>query len=152
MRKLDKLLSFIIIGVCFFAFFYSITGYLAPISVDTSQLISKDLISLEQNRIAAQQHQIDSRMKMIAKYTPSQERSTERPVEPDDATDNSVVQGFKKVGEGLMVPKGKDKNFLFLKTHKCGTSTLVNMLYLFGIRRRLNFVTQPWSRQLDVEQ
>jgi hypothetical protein len=28
----------------------------------------------------------------------------------------------------------------------------VNMLYLFGIRRRLNFVTQPWSRQLDVEQ
>ena len=34
------------------------------------------------------------------------------------------------------------KNLMFLKTHKCGTSTLVNMFYLFGLRRRLNFVLQ----------
>lgn len=35
------------------------------------------------------------------------------------------------------------KNLMFIKTHKCGTSTLVDMFYLFGVRRRWNFVMTP---------
>ena len=37
------------------------------------------------------------------------------------------------------------KNLMFIRTHKCGTSTLVNVFYLFGIRRRLNFVMNSES-------
>jgi len=40
-------------------------------------------------------------------------------------------------------------NLLFVKTHKCGTSTLVNMLFLYGIRRKLNFVLNPYGHQLE---
>ena len=39
-------------------------------------------------------------------------------------------------------------NLLFVKTHKCGTTTLVNMFYLYGIRRKLNFVMTPYVHQL----
>ena len=39
-------------------------------------------------------------------------------------------------------------NILFVKTHKCGTSTLVNMFYLYGIRRKLNFVVAPYQHQI----
>ena len=34
------------------------------------------------------------------------------------------------------------RNLMFAKTHKCGTSTLVNTFYLVGVRRRLNFIIQ----------
>ena len=37
-------------------------------------------------------------------------------------------------------PECKKQNLMFIKTHKCGTSTLVNTFYLYGVRRRLNFV------------
>ena len=30
-------------------------------------------------------------------------------------------------------------NFMFVKTHKCGISTLVNVFYLYGARNKLNF-------------
>ena len=102
-----------------------------------------------------QQHHLDSRINKIAPLQPltaTESPNTESiPTSTDETTEESGLQGFKIVGEGLQVPKGKENSFLFLKTHKCGTSTLVNMFYLFGIRRRLNFVTQPWSRQLDVD-
>ena len=54
------------------------------------------------------------------------------------------------VGDNLQVEKGKRENLLFLKTHKCGTSSMVNIFYLWAVRRRKNFVLQPWTRQLDI--
>ena len=39
-------------------------------------------------------------------------------------------------------------NLMFLKTHKTGTSTLVNVFYLYGIRRKLNFVLKPYNHWL----
>ena len=42
------------------------------------------------------------------------------------------------------------KNLMFIKTHKCGTSTLVDVFYLFGVRRKLNFVMFPSSHQLEL--
>ena len=42
------------------------------------------------------------------------------------------------------------KNLMFIKTHKCGTSTLVDVFYLRGVRKRLNFVTYPYQHQLDL--
>ena len=42
----------------------------------------------------------------------------------------------------------RKKNFMFIKTHKCGTSSLVNVFYLLGVRRRLNFVVQKGEHQL----
>ena len=41
-------------------------------------------------------------------------------------------------------------NLMFIKTHKCGTSTLVDVFYLRGVRKRLNFVTYPYQHQLDL--
>ena len=42
------------------------------------------------------------------------------------------------------------KNLMFIKTHKCGTSTLVDVFYLRGVRKRLNFVMYPYQHQLDL--
>ena len=42
------------------------------------------------------------------------------------------------------------KNLMFIKTHKCGTSTLVDVFYLQGVRKRLNFVMYPYQHQLDL--
>ena len=41
-------------------------------------------------------------------------------------------------------------NLMFIKTHKCGTSTLVDVFYLQGVRKRLNFVMYPYQHQLDL--
>ena len=41
-------------------------------------------------------------------------------------------------------------NLMFIKTHKCGTSTLVDVFYLRGVRKRLNFVMYPYQHQLDL--
>ncbi|XP_063683618.1 galactosylceramide sulfotransferase-like isoform X2 [Bolinopsis microptera] len=40
------------------------------------------------------------------------------------------------------------KNLMFIKTHKCGTSTIVDVFYLRGVRRRLNFVMNPYQHNL----
>ena len=42
----------------------------------------------------------------------------------------------------------KRKNIVFVKTHKTGTSTTVNILYQFGIVNGLNFAIYPYSHQL----
>ena len=151
--RLDKLFSLVVLIVCCGTFFTVINSYLSESSVDPSDLISKDLISLEHRHNSDQQHHLDSRINKIAPLQPltATESPTTESIPTDENTEESGKQEFKIVGEGLQVPKGKENSFLFLKTHKCGTSTLVNMFYLFGIRRRLNFVTNPWSRQLDVD-
>ena len=42
------------------------------------------------------------------------------------------------------------RNLMFIKTHKCGTSTLVDVFYLKGVRDRLNFVMHPYTHQLNI--
>ena len=137
--RLERLFSSIVLIVCFVVVIYSITGYLSQSSVDSLDLISYDLLSPDQRFRERENHQHEF------------ENPTTNPTNNGGITVESGLQGFKIVGEGLQVPKGKENSFLFLKTHKCGTSTLVNMLYLFGIRRRLNFVTNPWTRQLNLK-
>lgn len=65
-------------------------------------------------------------------------------------TSNNSVATLEENQVGS-VPKNK---LMFLKTHKCGTSSLVSILYLYGIRRNLNFVLTPYQHQffndLDV--
>ena len=46
----------------------------------------------------------------------------------------------------------KHKNFVFVKTHKTGTSTTVNILYHFGIIHGLNYAVYPYSHQLHLVQ
>ena len=36
---------------------------------------------------------------------------------------------------------------MFFKTHKCGTSSLVTILYMYGIRRNLTFLLTPYEHQ-----
>ncbi|XP_063684643.1 galactosylceramide sulfotransferase-like isoform X2 [Bolinopsis microptera] len=47
------------------------------------------------------------------------------------------------------------RNLMFIKTHKCGTSSLVNTFYLMGVRSRLNFVVQqsdhPHTLALNID-
>ena len=43
-------------------------------------------------------------------------------------------------------------NFMFVKTHKCGTSTLVNVFYLYGARNKLNFVLNPYTHQINLKE
>ena len=71
-------------------------------------------------------------------------------IQEPDGEISGLDSKYRVVGDNLLVEKGKTENIFFLKTHKCGTSTLVNALYLYGVRRRLNFVTEPWKRQLNV--
>ena len=137
--RLERLFLSIVLIVCFVVVIYSITGYLSQSSVDSLDLISYDLLSPDQRFRERENHQHEF------------ENPTMNPTNNGGITVESGLQGFKIVGEGLQVPKGKENSFLFLKTHKCGTSTLVNMFYLFGIRRRLNFVTNPWTRQLNLK-
>ena len=42
------------------------------------------------------------------------------------------------------------ENLMFIKTHKCGTSTLVNTFYLYGVRHRSNFVFQTIHGTTDA--
>lgn len=140
--KLDRLLSLIVVVACIVTFFYSMSGYMLEPS--TPQLINRDTISLVHNHVAAELHVQNAHLDNNPVPTTPPIRNSEPPVP-------AAVPGYKVVGEDLLVPTGKEKSFLFIKTHKCGTSTMVNMLYLYGIRRRLNFVTQPWQRGLDVE-
>ena len=44
----------------------------------------------------------------------------------------------------------KHKNFVFVKTHKTGTSTTVNILYNFGINYGLNYAIYPYTHQLYI--
>ena len=44
----------------------------------------------------------------------------------------------------------RKRNLMFAKTHKCGTSTLVNTFYLVGVRRRLNFVVQYKQNKKNI--
>ena len=44
----------------------------------------------------------------------------------------------------------KHTNFVFVKTHKTGTSTTVNILYHFGIINGLNYAIYPYSHQLHL--
>ena len=150
--KLGKLFSTVFLAICFFVIFYNNRShYQSTDSISEVELISNDLIALQRNKKEAEKHNIDSRIiKQVVEHG-SADKTTMPPTLTPAVDDQSSTEGFTIVGEGLRVPKGKDKNFLFIKTHKCGTSTLVNMFYLFGIRRRLNFVTQPWNRWLDVE-
>ena len=46
----------------------------------------------------------------------------------------------------------KHNNFVFVKTHKTGTSTTVNILYHFGITHGLNYAVYPYSHQLYLVQ
>ena len=48
------------------------------------------------------------------------------------------------------VSVSQKKNLMFLKTHKCGTSSLVNVFYLRGVRKKLNFVIQPDRHLLSL--
>ena len=43
------------------------------------------------------------------------------------------------------------KNLMFVKTHKCGTSTLVNVFYLNGVRKKLNFVLNPYAHKINLK-
>lgn len=44
-------------------------------------------------------------------------------------------------------------NFLFLKTHKTGSSTLGSIFFLYGVKRKLNFVLPPYTGTLmDVNE
>eukprot|EP00116_Pleurobrachia_bachei_P019455 sb/3479717/ len=40
------------------------------------------------------------------------------------------------------------KNFVFVKTHKTGTSTTVNIWYYFGIKRGLNYAVIPYTHYI----
>ena len=42
----------------------------------------------------------------------------------------------------------KLKNLVFVKTHKTGTSTTVNVLYHFGIVNELDYAIYPYTHQL----
>ena len=42
----------------------------------------------------------------------------------------------------------KQKNLVFVKTHKTGTSTTVNILYNFGIVNELNYALYAYTHQL----
>ena len=42
----------------------------------------------------------------------------------------------------------RQKNLMFIKTHKTGSSTLSTTFYLYGIRNRLNFVLKPFKNIL----
>ena len=39
-------------------------------------------------------------------------------------------------------------NLMFVKTHKCATTTLVSMFYLNGVRKRLNLAMTPYGHFL----
>ena len=63
-------------------------------------------------------------------------------------TKNSTMQLNLKEGDNDSKQRSLKKNFMFVKTHKCGTSTLVDVFYLLGVRRRLNFVLDPHEHKL----
>ena len=61
------------------------------------------------------------------------------------------TQSFFIMRQGIISADEKEaqKNLMFIKTHKTGSSTLGGMFYLYGIKRRLNFVLKPFKNTLN---
>ena len=59
-----------------------------------------------------------------------------------------IIRGFVSNQSDLQATFSNKKKLMFFKTHKCGTSSLVSVLYLYGIRRNLNFVLTPFEHQI----
>ena len=60
-------------------------------------------------------------------------------------------QPFVRIQDHDAETAARKKNFMFIKTHKCGTSSLVNVFYLLGVRRKLNFVIQRGDRAHNIQ-
>ena len=68
---------------------------------------------------------------------------------PHNTTEGDVTsENRNKTNYGQKKSFPRKPKLMFLKTHKSATSTLVNMLYLYGIRRKLNFVMKPYDHWL----
>ena len=76
--------------------------------------------------------------------TKNEAGSTETEVESEGPANNHTIE---RVTNSSL----QKTNILFLKTHKCGTSSMVNLFFLFGIRRKLNFVIEPFKRQFNIQ-
>lgn len=61
--------------------------------------------------------------------------------------DNSKIMDFLDPNKTCVE---KHKHLVFVKTHKTGTSTTVNILYHFGITHGLNYAIYPYSHQLHI--
>ena len=59
-----------------------------------------------------------------------------------DRSDMSVSDTNAELIKNLSMSSGARKNLVFIKSHKCGTSTIVSILYLAGVRRRANFLVE----------
>lgn len=79
----------------------------------------------------------------------------ERSNQPEETTRNLSSQQEMKEQEDNKTEiekRERKENFVFVKTHKCGTSTLVSMFYLYGVRRRSNFVLQRNSKNEGIHE
>jgi hypothetical protein len=77
---------------------------------------------------------------------------TENVIPPSENPELQLEQHDEEdpeIPNDLRNPSSK-KNLMFIKTHKCGTSTLVDVFYLRGVRQRLNFVMHPYRHKLNV--
>lgn len=66
---------------------------------------------------------------------------------PDYKPKISLTQKLE-VEEKSLGQCNERQNFVFIKTHKTGTSTTVNILYNFGMTRGLNYAVYPYTHQL----
>ena len=85
-------------------------------------------------------------MSDIITYLPATDQTTLQRiplVDTSQISSNTVLESNKTCTK-------KHTNFLFVKTHKTGTSTTVNILYHFGIIHGLNYAVYPYSHQLHL--
>ena len=86
----------------------------------------------------------------LVQMTVDKNFTKESPVATITSTTNQFLEGTVSRQSSTTEAVVK-KNLMFIKTHKCGTSTLVDTFYLFGVRRKLNFVLNPNSHDVRVQ-
>ena len=91
-------------------------------------------------------HDYTRRMRINAQVDISTDSSQYKQVVSSQDSDSDQYKGSQVQTHFVSIKK----NLMFLKTHKCGTSSLVNIFYLRGVRKKLNFVVQPDQHQLQL--
>ena len=84
-------------------------------------------------------------------YNQSDTRHNHTDIQHNHTTSETTISNNSKTTSNLSsqnVNIQTKSRVMFLKTHKTATSTLINMYYLYGIRRRLNFVAKPYNHWL----
>ena len=130
----SKLVMYIILITCVVFLMFELAnekGKRAGISETVSNLVSSPIVNISVSEAVVSDTSENVISTLILSDSDQQFESKDRP--------------SSSHSEQILIKM----NLMFIKTHKCGTSTLVDVFYLRGVRKKFNFVMIPYTHKLS---